>query len=177
MRPAPKTSTISSRASRWWRQDILADLGGEENVSAAKAALLDASIGTFVVLHTIDAYFFGLGGGRVNKRSKKLFGVVIERMRVAETLTRQLQAIGLEKKRPPAISLQSYITQLGDASDSPREVPQETAAVRRVGRGAEPGRTRPDALTRRCMGKTLFQSVRLARYFPAKSVVFLPPVG
>jgi len=34
-------------------------------------------------LQTTDAYFFGLGGGIVNKRSKKLFAVVMERMRVA----------------------------------------------------------------------------------------------
>jgi len=98
----------------------------------------------FVVLHTIDAYLFGLGGGMVNKRSKKLFGVVIERMRVAGTLTRQLQAIGLEKKRPPAISLQSYITQLGDASDSPREVPQETAAVEKSRQRSRESPAEPD---------------------------------
>ena len=111
-----KDLTPLEQAARLWRQDILADLGGEENVSAAKAALLDASIGTFVVLHTIDAYLFGLGGGMVNKRSKKLFSVVMERMRVAETLTRQLQAIGLEKKKAPPVSLQSYVEQLDDGA-------------------------------------------------------------
>jgi hypothetical protein len=87
-------------AARAWRQEILADLGGSEAVPAAKRALLDAATGTKIILDSLDRYLFELAeiGGLINRRSRKAFAVVQDRMRVADSLTRQLQALGMERQ-------------------------------------------------------------------------------
>jgi len=85
-------------AARTWRQAVIADLGGLESVSAAKQALLDAATGSKIILDSLDRYLFKLAesGGLVNRRNRKAFAVVQDRMRVADSLTRQLQALGTE---------------------------------------------------------------------------------
>ncbi len=87
-------------AARAWRQEILVDLGGSEAVPAAKRALLDAATGTKIILDSLDRYLFELAeiGGLVNRRSRKAFAVVQDRMRVADSLTRQLQALGMDRQ-------------------------------------------------------------------------------
>lgn len=87
-------------AARAWRQEILADLGGSDAVPAAKRALLDAATGTKIILDSLDRYLFELAeiGGLVNRRNRKAFAVVQDRMRVADSLTRQLQALGMDRQ-------------------------------------------------------------------------------
>jgi len=99
------------RTARALRQDLLDDLGAPEVVSAAQRALLDASVGSLIVLQSIDAYLFRLAAqdGLVNKRSRRVFAVVVDRMRVADSLTRQLTSLGLERKTKPATDLTSYL--------------------------------------------------------------------
>jgi len=99
------------RAARAWRLEVLEDLGGSEAVPAARVALLDAATGTKILLDSLDRYVFELaeGGGLVSRRTRKAFAVVSDRMRVADSLTRQLQALGLERKAPRTPSLAEYI--------------------------------------------------------------------
>ncbi len=87
-------------AARAWRQEVIADLGGLESVPAAKRALLDAATGTKIILDSLDRYLFELAesGGLVNRRNRKAFAVVQDRMRVADSLSRQLQALGMDRQ-------------------------------------------------------------------------------
>ncbi len=87
-------------AARAWRQEVIADLGGLESVPAARRALLDAATGTKIILDSIDRYLFELAesGGLVNRRNRKAFAVVQDRMRVADGLARQLQALGMDRQ-------------------------------------------------------------------------------
>jgi hypothetical protein len=100
------------RAARLLREDMLEDLGGAEAVSATQRALLDASVGSLIVLQSIDAYLFKLAAedGLVNKRSRRTFPIVTDRMRVADSLARQLTTLGLERKAKPAQDLDSYLS-------------------------------------------------------------------
>ncbi len=96
-------------AAREWRKEAEQDLGGE--LAATKRALLDAATGSMILLASLDRYVFELAerGGLVNRRSRRVFPVVESRMRVADGLARQLQALGLEGKSAPMPSLAEWV--------------------------------------------------------------------
>ncbi len=108
--PEEKLSPVE-RAAREWRQEVLADLGGAENVTATKMALLDAATGSKIILDSLDMYVFDLAGilGLVNRRNRRVFAIVQDRMRVADSLARQLQTLGLERRGRQEPSLNEYL--------------------------------------------------------------------
>jgi hypothetical protein len=113
--PAVADDALSpvGRAARGWRLEVVADLGGPMAVPAAKLALLDAAVGTKIVLDSLDRYVFELAinGGLVNRRNRRAFAIVADRMRVADSLARQLAALGMERHTPLAPSLTEYLAQ------------------------------------------------------------------
>jgi hypothetical protein len=62
--PAVPETALSplERTVRGWRDEILEDLGGD-TVSAAKRAVLDAAVGSKIVLSSLDAFLFKLASG------------------------------------------------------------------------------------------------------------------
>jgi hypothetical protein len=100
-------------AARAWRQEVIEDLGGAAAVPATKAALLDAVTGTKVILDSLDRYVFELAteDGLVSRKYRRAFAVVLDRMRVADGLARQLQALGLERAAPSVPDLATYLAQ------------------------------------------------------------------
>ena len=74
-------------------------------------ALLDAATGTKIILDSLDMYVFELAGiaGLVNRRNRKVATVVTDRMRVADSLARQLHTLGLERRRQQEPSLNEYV--------------------------------------------------------------------
>ena len=85
----PETAlSLIERAARDWRQQVLDDLGGLDAVSATKRALLDAATGSMILLASLDAYVFALAGqgGLANRKHRRVFPVVLDRMRVADGL-------------------------------------------------------------------------------------------
>jgi hypothetical protein len=84
--------TPVERGARAWRGEVLHDLGGPEAVSAAKLALVEAALGTKIVLDSLDRYLFELASldGLANRRNRRAYSIVADRMRVADSLTRQL---------------------------------------------------------------------------------------
>ena len=55
-RVADDALTPVERGARAWRGEVLHDLGGPEAVSAAKLALVEAALGTKIVLDSLDRY-------------------------------------------------------------------------------------------------------------------------
>ncbi len=118
-------------AARAWRKDAEQDLGGE--LAATKRALLDAATGSMILLASLDCYVFELAerGGLVNRRSRRVFPVVESRMRVADGLARQLQALGLESRKPSAPALEDYVREkFGRASGAEHNRQAEDEARR-----------------------------------------------
>ncbi len=56
-----------------------------------------------------ELFELGEQGALVNRRSRRVFPVVESRMRVADGLARQLQALGLERRKPLAPALEDYV--------------------------------------------------------------------
>ena len=147
--PAIADGTLSpiELAAREWRQAVLADLGGAEATPATLAALLDAATGSKILLDSLDRYVFLLAeqNGLVNRRNRRVFAIVADRMRVADGLTRQLQALGLERRAKTVPRLEEYVAERygrggGEqegADTSPEPGAREQPGGRPAGHGAD----------------------------------------
>ena len=119
------------RAARAWRRDVLADLGGLEVVSAARLALLDAVVGSVIVLHSLDAFLFQMASeqGLASRKYRRAFPIVADRMRVADSLARQLQVLGLERVPRPVPTLAEVLAQPAQTAPADAETPASEADV------------------------------------------------
>jgi hypothetical protein len=133
--PAVPGTALSplERTVRGWRDEILEDLGGD-TVSAAKRAVLDAAVGSKIVLSSLDAFLFALAGsgrGLVNRRGRYAYRIVNDRMRVADSLVKQLSTLGLDKVERPPVDLTAYLASRPSApappapSEAPESAPKE----------------------------------------------------
>ncbi|MBI4540569.1 MAG: hypothetical protein HY704_13795 [Gemmatimonadetes bacterium] len=96
---------------REFRDALVADLGGPENVTAQQQALVNLTIGTALLLEHVDGYLLR-SGAIVNRRSRKLHRVVLDRQRLADSLAKYLQMLGLERRGPEVGDLQEYVAQV-----------------------------------------------------------------
>jgi hypothetical protein len=99
------------REARRWRLAVLQDLGGEAALAATKLALLEIVTGSLVLLASVDKYIFELAATDelVSRKHRRVFAVVTDRMTMADRLTRQLQALGLERAARPPVDLKTYL--------------------------------------------------------------------
>ncbi len=97
-------------ALRAWRGDLLETLGGEDTVSPQRRALVELATRTHLMVESVDRYILGMPC-LVNKSRRQLFAVVRERQQLADSLTRQLAQIGLERQAKDA---RSYAERLMD---------------------------------------------------------------
>ncbi len=95
-------------ALRAWRQGLINDLGGEDKISTAQRAIIDMAVRTFLLLEHIDQWVLS-NQAIVNKRDRKVFRIVLDRQRMADSLAKYLQMLGLEKRAPDAHDLESYV--------------------------------------------------------------------
>lgn len=79
-----------------WRHDLVADLGGEDRLSTQQLAIVDLAVRDKLLLDSLDAWLFAQPS-IVNKRSRKLLPVVMERARLADGLQRRLELLGMAR--------------------------------------------------------------------------------
>ncbi|MBI4538422.1 MAG: hypothetical protein HY704_02780 [Gemmatimonadetes bacterium] len=91
---------------REFRDALVADLGG--NVTAQQQALVNLTIRTALLLEHVDGYLLR-SGAIVNRRSRKLHRVVLDRQRLADSLAKYLQMLGLERRGPEVGDLREYV--------------------------------------------------------------------
>lgn len=94
------------------RGELMADMGGEETLSAGQRKLIEDCVKKMVMLESIDAWLFSQPWALINKRSASLRPIVLQRATLSDSLLRCLRELGLEKKAK-AIDLQSYINSQG----------------------------------------------------------------
>jgi len=98
-------------AAQQWRENVISDLGGRDAITTTKLALLHACVGSWIVLSSVDAYLFEMAAadGLVSRKYRKLHAVVEQRARLADSLMKQLLALGLERAAPKTVSLDEYV--------------------------------------------------------------------
>ena len=88
--------TVTGRALAKWRNDLIADLGGD--ISTQQSALVDLAVKSKLILDSIDAWLL-IQPSLVNARKKSLLPVVRERQALADGLARYLAQLGLHRQQ------------------------------------------------------------------------------
>jgi hypothetical protein len=79
-----------------WRGELVADLGGTEQLSTQQLALVDISMPTKLLLDTVDAWLLRQPS-IIDKRRRQLFPVVQQRTALADALARHLGTLGIAR--------------------------------------------------------------------------------
>ncbi len=108
--------TAAAKAYLSTRRNLLENLGGAERCNEAQLQLVNMVARGLLYLGHVDAILLERRS-ILNRRRSKLVPLVAERMRMSEMLSRQLQALGLERRSKPPEDLQSYLTRVYDHRD------------------------------------------------------------
>jgi hypothetical protein len=100
--------TGAARAVRDWQQELLVDLGGEENLSKQRRALVDLATRTWLYLSHVDAWLM-MQTTLVNKRKKSILPIVKERQQLVDSLARLLAQLGLDRQSKKVPTLAEYL--------------------------------------------------------------------
>ena len=107
---------------------IFADRGGRANLSELQQDLVNRYLVTELLIQSIDFWLLEQKS-IINKRKKTAIPILAERNRLTETSLKLAQAIGLERKEPPAPSLAEFLAQRKAQSEqTPESKPEALAA-------------------------------------------------
>ncbi len=101
--------TAAARALLDWRRELLADLGGEPQLSASQKALVELAARTRLYIDHVDAHLMEMSS--LVTRRGRLKPLVEQRQRLVDSLARVLGQLGLERRAKPVTDLQTYISQ------------------------------------------------------------------
>jgi hypothetical protein len=120
---APDDLSPLEATARQWRESVITDLGGHDVLTTTKLALINAALGSWLLLSTVDSYLMELASttGVVNRKHRAAFAIVEQRARLADSFVRQLQALGLEKQNtlPDGISIGHTVVIIPDNGRDP----------------------------------------------------------
>lgn len=105
--------TVAARHLLDWRAEVLADLGGAEDASAAQRALVEDAVRTRLYLDHVDAFLLEQSSLILKRRRLRgrLIPLVLERMKLADHLIAVLGRLGLERRGPKSLDLSDYLAQ------------------------------------------------------------------
>lgn len=130
-RPFP-TRGVVGRALAAWRAELVADLGGKDMVTTQQAAVVDLALKTKLLLDSIDAWLL-TQRSLVNKTTRALWPVVLQRQQLADALARYMNLLGLERRARPVPALADYVANKYSA-------PAKDVGRNDVGRNEDVGR-------------------------------------
>jgi hypothetical protein len=88
-----------ARALAQWRQELINDLGGEDNISTQQRTVIELAAASKLLIGSIDAWL--LSQPTLLTRNKTLLPVIRERQAIADGLVRYLAQLGLERRSKP----------------------------------------------------------------------------
>ena len=101
-----------------WRGQLIADLGGQEALTAAQGALVDAATRTWLYVSSVDAWILEQRS-LVNARRRVLLPVVRERQQLVDSLARILTTLGLERRAQKVPALAEYLRENYGSKEAP----------------------------------------------------------
>lgn len=112
-------------ALKAWKADLVADLGGEEAVSAQERAVVELAVKTHLLLESVDRWLLQQPS-LVNKSRRQLFPVVLQRQQLADALARYMTALGLKRRSKPVPALGDYLKMRYAQEDAPGATQEPT---------------------------------------------------
>src|SRR5262245_58468853 len=88
--------TAAARATLAFRNELIAALGGEADLSPQRRKLVDMAARASLLLDHVDGWLFEQRR-LINARAKTLLPVVVQRQALADHLTRLLDKLGLDR--------------------------------------------------------------------------------
>jgi hypothetical protein len=104
--------TSLAKATAKLRSELVGDCGGTEALSVQQDKIVDEFIKRFVMLESIDAWIF-TQPSLINRRTRALYPIIVQRQTIADGMIRCLDRLGLERKAKQIPSLQDYLSQNG----------------------------------------------------------------
>jgi hypothetical protein len=122
--------TALGQAHEAWRESLIADLGGREELSVQRLALVDLALKSKLLLDSVDAWLLNQKS-LVDKRRRCLLPVVRERTALASSFQSVLRDLGLERKAKPLRSLAELLAQhtAQEPAQAEQQQPVEAEAV------------------------------------------------
>jgi len=108
--------TSMGKALAAWRAELLADLGGIENVTTQELALVEESVTTKLLLDSIDSWLLSQPT-LINKRTRGVLPVVRDRQALVGTLRGLLSDLGLKRRTKAGPTLGEYLEQRTGAKE------------------------------------------------------------
>lgn len=102
------TRTRVGKAIAAWRAQVADDLGGPEGLSVQQQTIIDVAMRTKLLLDSVDAWLVRQPR-IIDGRRRSLFPVVQQRTALADSLVRQLTALGLGRVAKQVPSLRDYL--------------------------------------------------------------------
>jgi hypothetical protein len=122
-RALPSKSTALGRELRAWRDSLVSDLGGPNNVSTQQLAIIEKAVTQKLICDSLDGYVLGMPS-LVNKRHRTLWPVVKERTAQVALLQSLLRDLGLER-RAKETDLASLLAALHRPSAPASSMPEQ----------------------------------------------------
>ena len=97
-------------AARDWRAGLIADRGGPDEISTATKALIELAVRQWLIVESIDGWLFQQPS-LINRRSRVLYPVVVQRQAASDALARLLGQLGLERRQAKEVDLKTYLAQ------------------------------------------------------------------
>jgi hypothetical protein len=103
-------------ALRAWRRDLVTSLGGEATVSTQERTVIELATKTYLLLESVDRWLLAQPS-LINKSRRALFPIVLQRQQLADSLSRYMGQLGLQRR---ALALGRIILWLFPAPDGER---------------------------------------------------------
>jgi hypothetical protein len=110
-----KRSIAAKAIFRWKRQLVLA-LGGEAEISPQRMCLVDLAVRTRLFVEALDAFLLG-EQSLLNAKAKSVIPVLMQRQTLADSLTKILKTLGLNRQHGRVLSLKEYWSLPAGADD------------------------------------------------------------
>lgn len=110
---------------RQWRAGLIADLGGDSEISAMERSIVDLATQTYVMLSSVDRFLIEQPS-LVNKSRRSLFPVVQQRQALADALARYMAQLGLKKRSRPVNTLAQLLAGSETTQPHGKEVNHES---------------------------------------------------
>jgi len=111
------------QALKDWQCSLIADMGGEDNISAMERSIIELATKTHLLLASVDKYLLEQTS-LVNKRRRQLFPVVLQRQQLADALARYMAQLGLQKRAKTLPDLSTYLSNGKEREESKQKIEQ-----------------------------------------------------
>jgi hypothetical protein len=117
--------TSMAKALAAWRGELIADLGGIENITTQELALIEEAVKTKLLLDSVDSWLLAQPS-LIDKRRRTLLPVVRDRQSLVATLRGLLGDLGLKRRSKSGPTLREYLNKRSDTESTDAAGPEQS---------------------------------------------------